>query len=162
MKLRAATILLTVCAALAALSLCCLHMDAKQAGRARFPEARTSKDGEIWLIWSVDRRAGFVDGYIKGRHDGHNAGCHAAFRILLPKEGVVSEPTNPIRGCSAEEEHFTKGQVLDYVDEITTFYEQYPSDRDVPLNNVLDLISDKERRTGGQIHQWFLDPPTQH
>jgi hypothetical protein len=132
----------------------------RESGQAvRFPSARTSKDGEIWLDWGVDRRTGFVDGYIKGRRDGHNAGCHAA---LAPNPGITSEPTDAARRCFAEEEKFTTVQVLDYVDEITSFYKQYPSDRDVPLNYVLDLISDRERKTSQQIHQHFLAPSVEH
>ncbi len=144
-----------------------VHLAGRAEGResgqtVRFPGARTSKDGEIWLGWDVGRRTGYVDGYINGNRDGHNAGCHAAFHIFLPKEGIISQPTNVISRCFAEEVHFTKGQAPDYISEITKFYEQYPSDRDAPLNYVLELISDRERKTAEQMHQYFLAPPREN
>jgi hypothetical protein len=140
----------------------CLHIRAAMDnGHARFPGARTSKDGEMWLGWSADKRIGFVDGYINGRRDGHYAGCDAALRVLFPQPPGTVIPNNPWGRCADAADTFTKGEPTDYSDEITSFYQRFEADRDVPLDQVIHCLSDKQRQSADQIHQWLMDnmPP---
>lgn len=126
-----------------------------QQQSARFPSARTSKDGDIWLNWDRSRRMGFIHGFREGTDQGHRLGCSAAMDIFVPHEGPIYEPGDSLARClkaqmllSRDLEHYEK--------EITSFYEQFQTDREIPLSVMLWLLSDSMRKSAPEIHECYV------
>jgi hypothetical protein len=125
---------------------------------AKFPSARTSKDGDIWLSWHRSQRIGFLDGFRKGFKEGHQSGCNAAIDIFIPGAGPIDSPASPYARCFDAQMRLS-GPLDQYEKEITAFYQRYPSDREIPLPAMLWLLSDSVRATIEEIHQCYLSGP---
>ena len=128
--------------------------------KIHFPNARTSKDGDIWLQWDRSHRLGFVEGYLRGNHDGHEKGCLSAQEV----KSETSKTETSLLGmtqCLKTEKSFS-GPVDIYANKITEFYQQFPSDREIPMIYVLTFLSDEDKKDFKQIHQWYLSLDAQH
>jgi len=118
-----------------------------------FPNARTSRDGEIWIKWNESRRQGFIDGYIQGRRQGYQKGCGNAEQILSQKGTSIQ--SDLLAQCLGGGSGFTAP--LDrYQEEVTAFYEKYSADREIPMTDVLRFLSDEYNKTPEQIHKWYI------
>jgi hypothetical protein len=120
-----------------------------------FPEARISKDGDQWVMWDEGRRRAFIDGYMRGYKRGQTDGCAAAQHVAQktsPENAPDLMPDCVAAGIGT----FSENKRDFYVTRITEFYEQYPSDHEIPLDRIMNLISEKEQRTTAQIHAWYL------
>jgi hypothetical protein len=121
----------------------------------RFPSARTQKDGDLWLGWDKSAREGFVRGYLSGYKTGHNEGCGEAIRFFVP-DGTVIKGPDPDAHCEKAQSFFSH-KPDSYVEQVTTFYMTYPTDREVPLPLMLWLLSDEQGKAPEKIHQWFVN-----
>lgn len=119
----------------------------EQAGSARFPESRSYSPGEIWLGWTSDERTGFVRGFITGHGDGYQSGCRAA-ETNSADSGSAS---GDFDSC-LQQRHLFRKEVQFYQQFITSFYNRYAMDRDVPVR-VLLLQADE--KTPEEVHQWL-------
>jgi hypothetical protein len=81
---------------------------------------RVCCQGDLWLKWNHSVRESYVWGYTEGYTKGNMDGC---------KQGQ----------CSQQQVDFSKGS--DYlVRSITDFYTRYPKDRDIYIDEILDLL----------------------
>ncbi len=128
-------------------------VDQKTSG-VHFPSARTEKDGDTWLIWDKAQRLAFIKGYIQGNRDGHQKGCGTAEQ-LIAANGKASKVINIFKPCLDSMASFTDA-TGNYEASITSFYQKYPVDREVPMRLVLQFMSDESRKTPEQIHGWFV------
>ena len=106
---------------------------------------RVCCQGDWWLKWNHDARETYVYGYTLGFSKGHLDGC---------KQGTKAWPhspeaASPLQKCISTEPDFSKGSDY-FVKSITEFYERYPKDRDIYINEVLDQLG--KGLTLEQIH----------
>lgn len=125
------------------------------AQTTRFPSARVQKDGDNWLGWDESGRKGFILGYLSGYKNGHNEGCGKAIRFFVP-DGTISHGPDPRADCENSQSFFPDTPDH-YAQLITSFYQTYPGDREIPLPMMLWLLSDQENRTPEQIHEWYVN-----
>src|SRR4029077_14359154 len=128
-----------------------------------FPTDRTRGEGKMWTQWDESQRKGFVWGYIWGLERGYHNGCKE-LSSALPSP-VTIDPLNgpdplknPLLECMLKTPVFSKGFEY-YVTQITTFYETYPQDRDLPLRQLFAQLADSSsNKTLEQIHSWYHTP----
>jgi hypothetical protein len=124
------------------------------AQTTRFPSARVQKDGDNWLGWDESERKGFIRGYLSGYKSGHNQGCGEAIAFLVP-DGTISHGPDPKAQCE-NSQFFFPHNADHYVQLITSFYQMYPTDREIPLPMMMWLLSDQQNKTPAQIHEWYV------
>ncbi len=134
---------------------------ATSGSAVHFPSARTSKDGDTWLAWDKTQRLAFINGYVQGNRDGHQKGCGRAEQLIVSNAGTSSALNGLLKRCLASKASFTMS--LDHYEEsITTFYQEYSPDREIPMRLVLQFMSDDSRKTPEQIHAWFVSAGHAH
>jgi hypothetical protein len=119
---------------------------------------RVCCQGDLWLKWKHGAREsyvwGFTEGYTKGQMDGCEQGRKYSRGDIKSSHEDASE-----HSCPKEEHDFSKGS--DYlVRAITDFYTRYPEDRDIYIDEILDLLG--KGQTLEQIHNhpfWRHKPP---
>jgi hypothetical protein len=121
----------------------------------RFPSARVRKDGDEWLAWQTVERRGFVRGYLVGYKDGHEGGCADAIGFLVP-DGTVIRGPDPRAQCINTQSYFPRNSDY-YATAITSFYETYPAEREIPLPMMFWLLSNQMDRSPAQIHEWYVN-----
>lgn len=126
-----------------------------------FPSARTEKDGDTWIIWDKAQRLAFIDGYIQGNRDGHQKGCGTAEQLIAANAGAKKVINGLLKRCLESKASFTKAPD-DYEESITSFYQEYPQDREVPMRLVFQFMSDESGKTPEQIHAWFVSRERSH
>jgi hypothetical protein len=115
-----------------------------QGGALRFPESRSYSPGKVWLGWSSAERTGFVRGFIIGENDGFRRACAISQASEL-RQATGDDP------CLKEQHLFHKD--LPYYEKfVTDFYNEYSTDRDVPVRVLVVSADDK---TPAQVHQWL-------
>jgi hypothetical protein len=127
---------------------CFIFLAYGQDGPLRFPESRSYSPGKVWLEWTSAERTGFVKGFIVGHGDGYQSGCRIAEtdRIGSPKK--ADDEFDP---C-LQQRHLFRKEIPFYENYITSFYNRYSLDRDVPLR-VLLLQADEKNPE--EVHQWL-------
>jgi hypothetical protein len=120
-----------------------------------FPSARTEKDGDIWIVWDKAQRLAFIDGYIQGNRDGHQKGCGTAEQLIAANADARKVFNGLLMHCLESEASFTRSPD-DYEESISSFYQAYSQDREVPMRLVFQFMSDENRKTPAQIHAWFV------
>jgi hypothetical protein len=108
--------------------------------------ATPTAEGEAWLKWSDETRLAYVSAYFSGHARGFRDGCEDAERIHAG--GKLKGP------CTAEPPVYSK-MLEDYAGMVTEFYRSYPTDRSVPIYQLLDGMSDKRNLTIQQMHEYF-------
>jgi hypothetical protein len=101
---------------------------------------RVCCQGELWLKWSHSARESYVWGYTEGYTKGNMNSCN---------EGP----------CSQQQVDFSRGSTY-FVKSITDFYIRYPKDRDIYIDEILDLLG--KGLTLEEIHNhpfWRHKPP---
>ena len=81
---------------------------------------RVCCQGDLWLKWNHGMRESYVWGYTEGYVKGHMDGCKQI-------------------QCSQEQVDFSKGSDS-LVKSVTDFYIRYPKDRDIYIDEILDLL----------------------
>jgi hypothetical protein len=106
----------------------------------RFPETRTVSEAKAWLRWRGSERVAFVRGYFIAYRRGVEQGCR-----LAPE---ITRPSVRDQACASEMEQlpsrvqsiFLDEEVTRYASAITTFYEDYPEDDDVPISYLIEEL----------------------
>jgi hypothetical protein len=144
------------------LAACSYSASQTTSGNAvHFPSARTSKEGDSWIAWDKSQRLSFIDGYIQGNRDGHQNGCGTAEQLIASNAETSNAVNGLLMHCLASKPSFTMS--LDhYEGGITTFYQEYPPDREIPIRLVLQFMSDDSRKTPEQMHTWFVSQGRAH
>jgi hypothetical protein len=139
----------------------CIHLIAspvpvppQNTGRV-YPNDRTGDDGKLWLGWDHAKRQGYVLGYVYGQTRGYRDGC-LAFEDAARSNSELNLKTSPLQKCMSKEPQYPK-DADHYEAQITAFYEQYPTDRNMPLGEIFRLLSDGRANTLDEIHQSFHD-----
>ena len=136
----------SACAGVIFCSLLCLVPAHGQTGSLRFPESRSYSPGKMWLGWTPQERTWFVKGFIVGHDDGYRSGCAAA------RASFDSKQAGSKTGSCLQQRHLFRKDVAFYEQFITSFYDKYPMDRDVPFR-VLLLQADE--KTPDEVHRWL-------
>jgi len=117
----------------------------------RFPETRTVSEAKAWLHWSGTERIAFVRGYFVGYRRGAEHGCTVGAATL--------EPSRRDQTCASDAEHlpshvqpiFVDEEVARYASAMTTFYEDYPEDDDVPISYLIESLR-FDKKSPAQVH----------
>lgn len=113
------------------------------------------------MAWDKTQRLAFINGYVQGNRDGHQKGCGRAEQLIASDANASSAVNGLLKRCLASKASFTMS--LDHYEEsITTFYQEYPPDREIPMRLVLQFMSDDSRKTPEQIHAWFASVGRAH
>ena len=90
---------------------------------------RVCCQGDLWLKWSQAARTSYVWGYTEGFTKGQRDGCQS---IQDSKDRIQTK-------CPKEEPDFSRGSDS-LVSSVTEFYTRYPKDRDIYIDEILDLL----------------------
>lgn len=116
--------------------------------------ASAFENGNDWLRWNSDTRGAYVSGYLFGHAIGHargfRDGCVAGQRTYL----VGKAHGLPGEKCIPKHPGYSRG-LEEYVRDISEYYSAYPADAYVPIFKVLDGLSDKQKLTAEQMHEYF-------
>ena len=112
--------------------------------------AGPSETGDNWIRWSNETRTAYVSGYLWGRARGFRDGCEAGQKAYstgksrgLPGEKCIPKHPNYSRNLE------------DYVGSISNYYSAYPTDGYVPIFRVLEGLSDTQKLTIAQMHEYY-------
>ena len=109
--------------------------------------------GAIWLRWSKEQRATYVTGYVRGVKKGYASGCRAAEKIR-PQQKFKNTELSSFGQCVAQAPSFSRDPST-YQDEVTQFYNSFPKDRELAIDRVLDLLSDRESKSLTEIDKMY-------
>jgi hypothetical protein len=103
--------------------------------------------GDTWLKWNHNERDAFLFGYMVGYSNGHTDGCSHG---INPKSGETKPEyeSGALSECTKQQIDFSKG--TDFSKLLTDFYNRYPKDRELGIDEVLDLLA--KGLTLEQIH----------
>ena len=92
----------------------------------------------LWLKWTHDEREGYVSGYSIGYSAGYGSGCEQGTKDWpITVKGNVED--FPLNKCISKQPDFSKGSEF-LIRAVTDFYNAYPSDRDIYINEILDQL----------------------
>jgi len=107
-------------------------------------------EGEEWLKWSAETQTAYLTALLFGTDRGFGDGCF---------EGLVQASSSPkeideraLRACLNKKPRFGK-DIAVYVHKVTSFYQAYPKDRSLTIQQVFSEFSDERDRTAKQVHQ---------
>jgi hypothetical protein len=106
-------------------------------------------EGAWWLKSSGDVRQSYSAAYILGFKKGYGAGCLKGTEVLPPTPGKGPQD-NPRHICLQQGPHFPES-TASIARQITVFYERYPNDRDIYIQEIIASLGAGE--TLNQIHQ---------
>jgi|BogFormECP03_OM2_1039629.scaffolds.fasta_scaffold05784_2 hypothetical protein len=94
--------------------------------------------GNAWLKWNHSEREKFVWGYTTAYSKGYGSACR---QIALEWTGPVQPgyENAPLNKCLKGQLDFSKGSDT-LIKSITDFYKRYPDDKDVSIEEILDLL----------------------
>lgn len=117
----------------------------------RYISEKRPGQGKLWLDLPPERRLGFVEGYTFAYHKAHHQACLFAYD-LNPGPPLKLGDKSLLQQCNDTDLQFSKS--LEYYEsQITSFYEKYPTDIDVPLAWLFQALSDSEHKSLEEIHQ---------
>jgi hypothetical protein len=114
-----------------------------------YPEPRTSGEGQLWLAWNPQQRQNFVSGFLEAYAVGFRAGC-LQYSFADPSGEVLDLNKSPLQKCMLQQLSFGKPANA-YAEAITSFYNRFPTDSDVPNAWLILAFSDSENKTPEQI-----------
>jgi hypothetical protein len=129
---------------------CLLFQDVTKQSHPDYVLDRTPAQGKLWLGWAPAERERFVLGYLWAYHLGFTSACRDYFESSPPPT-LSSTENSPLQKCMLQELHYSE-DVKHYVRRITSFYERFPGDTDLPLSWILQALSDSEGKTPDEIH----------
>jgi hypothetical protein len=94
--------------------------------------------GDVWLKWSTLDKDIFVGAYVAGYTSGRESGCRAGVSEPPGKDHAASDGDLSVR-CTQDLGDFDKSSAY-LIKRITDFYKQYPGDRDLTPNEILNLV----------------------
>jgi len=107
-------------------------------------------EGDSWLKWSHERRDAYIVGYIQGYYGGYTHGCEEGTKhVPAEQSGVDNFPVNQ---CIDQKFDYTKG--IDLSKDITTFYQRYPENRNLLIEELLEEIG-----KGKSLEDIHSNPP---
>ena len=100
---------------------------------------RVCCEGEQWLRWSDDIRQTYVLAFTLGYSKGYVQGCDLGTRGMPPdsKPGIGNDPR---QHCLHTGLDFSKGTDF-FVKSITEFYERFPTDRDIYVEELIQCFA---------------------
>ncbi len=141
-----------------ALLVCSIILAVRILAASPLSAQRVCCQGDLWLKWKHSVRESYVWGYTEGYTKGNMDGCKQA-RKDSPSEIKSAHENEAGHECSQQQPDFSKGS--DYlVKSVTDFYIRYPKDRDIYIDEILDLLG--KGLTLEQIHNypfWRHHPP---
>lgn len=127
----------------------CLQASGPQA-RPYYFHDRSVGEGQLWLSWIESQRESFVFGYLRGYQTGFTSAC-LVYSEAAPKNDILDLNHSPLQKCKLQQLVFSKTP-NQYAQQITIFYEKYPSDGDVPVFWLIQAFSDSEKKTAEEVH----------
>ena len=123
-------------------------------GAVNFARLGMGPDGDTWLQWDSASREQYIKGFITGFNAGAYEGCSYGPRYLESKVGgtAVAEAH---QFCINSENHWPRDPGV-YANDITEFYQRFPTDHYIPMDIMLNLLSSRENLTIKQIHDWYI------
>lgn len=109
-----------------------------------YPIDRAPGQGQLWLGRTKMEKQQFVSGYLRGFELGFKSGCVTYFDVNPPQAFPLDK--SPLQKCNMKQLTYSKG-VDFYANQITTFYETFPSDTDASLPWLLRAFADSENKT---------------
>jgi len=134
---------------LATMTILCLCGSVTQTASA----AQICCEGEEWLKWSAETQTAYLTALLLGTDRGFGDGCF---------EGLVQASSSPneiddraLRACLRKTPRFGK-DIAGYAHRVTSFYQTYPKDRSLTIQQVFSEFSDDRDRTAKQVHQKLI------
>lgn len=120
------------------------------SGLERAVAAGPLQNGDDWQKWSNETRMVYVCAYLWGRGRGFRDGCEAGEKTYSTgkQRGLPGEK------CIPKQPNYS-GNLEDYVGGITGYYDAYPTDRYVPIFKALEGLSDAQKLTSQQMHEYY-------
>ena len=116
----------------------------------RIVAANSFENGDDWLRWSNETRTVYVSAYLWGRARGFRDGCET---------GQKTYSTGKLRGlpgekCIPKRPTYSRN-MEDYVGGVTDYFSAYPAARYVSIFKVLEGLSDAQKLTVTQMHEYY-------
>lgn len=108
------------------------------------------QSGEDWLKWNDETKINYVSAYLWGHARGYRDGCTTGQHIYSgsPSKGLPGEK------CIGKQPQYSK-KLEGYAAAITEFYVCYPNDKQVPVFQLLDGMSDSHNLSIRQMHEQY-------
>jgi len=106
-------------------------------------------EGEEWLKWSAETKTAYLAALLFGTDRGFGDGC---FEGLQASSSPNEIDERALRACLSKRPRFGK-DIAVYVHRVTGFYQAYPKDRALTVQQVFREFSDDRDRTAKQVHQ---------
>jgi hypothetical protein len=119
-------------------------------GSREIPAATTAAQGQQWLTWSEETQLQYTSGFLSGFAIGFREGCQSGEKLYSPRLPAGLPAEKCILTTPAYSEFLEH-----YVQEVTSYYKSFPSDRNVPINRVLEAISDSRHLSQQKMHEYF-------
>jgi hypothetical protein len=110
-----------------------------------YPEPRTSGEGRAWRDWNPQQRQNFVSGFLEAYTMGFRAGC-LQYSLADTSGEVLDLNKSPLQKCMLQQLSFGKPASA-YADVITSFYDRFPADLDIPTAWLILAFSDSENKS---------------
>jgi len=118
--------------------------------RPDYVHDRTAGQGKVWLAWAPSERERFLFGYLQGYNAGFASGCRKYFDANPPVS--INLKDSPLQACMLQRPQYSK-DIKEYTSQITSYYQEFPGDKDVPIVWLLQAFSDSENKTLQEIHK---------
>jgi hypothetical protein len=115
-----------------------------------YPTPRTSGEGLTWLGWNAEQRVNFVTGFLSAYEIALRSGCLEYFAADPPQDALDLNKS-PLQKCMLQRPNFSK-LPDNYAREITSYYEQFPSDSDLLTSWLILAFSDSENKSFEHVH----------
>jgi hypothetical protein len=109
--------------------------------------------GDEWSTWSDDTRIGYISTYMLGYARGFRDACETGQEIYSNEK-----PTRAPRDKCFDKAYKYSKNIEDYAAAITEYYHAYPSDRKVPVFELLEGLSDARNLSPQKMHQYYGSP----
>jgi len=111
---------------------------------------------EMWLQWDKTARKAFVLGNIRGHWDGVMDGCGDAKRAVRSLPGIsgfTAEVADEMRLDCGKHYKPSNRSIESYEEVVTNFYNRYPEDRIIEIQDVLRLLEGDPKLTAEDIQK---------
>jgi hypothetical protein len=117
---------------------------------------------EMWLQWDKSSRKAFVLGNIRGHWDGVLDGCGDANRAIRSLPGISGFPAEAAEQMRLDCGKYYKPSnraVESYEEVVTDFYNRYPKDRVIEIQDVLRLLEGDPKLKADDIQKLIKITP---
>ena len=128
---------------------------ASPGSRAR-TEVAPPFSAEMWLQWDKSSRMAFVLGNLRGHWDGVSAGCgdaKLAVGALRGVSGFTPEVADEMYVHCGTRYKPSNRSIESYEEVVTNFYNRYPEDRIIEIQDVVLLVAGDPELTAEDIHK---------